>query len=107
MLYTLAAMKKNFADSPKTPRYRAQTVGLRAVHSAYRITSGTLHSAAVFAIGMAFLAALPLASAGGSKAESAQTAGRLFVCNTLSDTVSVVDDASGTVIANIPVGHRP
>ena len=100
-------MKRNYADSPKIPKYRALRGRLPEGQFGCRITSGTLRYAAVFVIGIALLAALPLASAGTTKTESAQTSGRLFVCNTLSDTVSVIDDASGQVIATIPVGHRP
>jgi len=100
-------MKSNYADSTNTTKYRALMGRLPEGQFGCRITSATLRDAAVFVTGIALLAALPLASAGQTKWESAQTSGRLFVCNTLSDTVSVLDDASGAVIATIPVGHRP
>jgi YVTN family beta-propeller protein len=100
-------MKRNYADSPKTPEYRALMVKLPGTELQCRINSLVLRYAAVFVIVVALLAALPHSHAGQTKTASPQTAGRLFVCNTLSDTVSVIDDATGQVLATIPVGHRP
>ncbi|MEO5754065.1 MAG: beta-propeller fold lactonase family protein, partial [Chthoniobacterales bacterium] len=42
-----------------------------------------------------------------SLAEKSHAAGRVFVANTLSSSVSVIDDATGALIATIPVGVRP
>src|SRR5204862_6150529 len=97
-------MKKDYADSPKMPTYRALMVKLPEGQFGCRTTSGTLRYAAVFVIGIALLAVLPFSSAGPTKTASVQTSGRVFVCNTLSNTVSAVDAASGAVLASIPVG---
>ena len=39
--------------------------------------------------------------------DKSQAEGRVFITNTLSNTVSVVDDVTGSLIANIPVGVNP
>jgi YVTN family beta-propeller protein len=61
----------------------------------------------VVVFGIALLAALPHSSAGLANKASTQTAGRVFVCNTLSGSVSAVDAESGAVLATIPVGRSP
>ena len=100
-------MKRNYADSPKISKYRALRGRLPQGQFGCRITSGTLRYAAVFVIGIALLAGLPLSSSGLAKTASPQTSGRVFVCNTLSNSVSAVDAASGAVLATIPVGASP
>jgi YVTN family beta-propeller protein len=44
---------------------------------------------------------------GPATGQAAPPAGRLFVANSGSDTVSVIDTATNTVVATIPVGDRP
>jgi len=110
-------MKKDLSDSPKIPKYRALMVRLPEGHFGCRITSWTLRYAAVFVIGIALLVGLALSSAGLFERSYAgeavprvlqtSTSGRVFVVNTGSNSVSVIDDGSGAVIASIPVGERP
>jgi len=100
-------MKRNYADSTKTTKYRALMVRLPEGKLGCCITSAALRYAAVFVIGIALLAGLPLSNAGLAKTTSPQTSGRVFVCNTLSNSVSAVDAETGAVLATIPVGHSP
>jgi len=100
-------MKRNYADSPKISKYRALRGRLPEGQFGCRITSATLRYAAVFVIGIALLTGLPLSSSGLAKTASPLTSGRVFVCNTLSNSVSAVDAESGAVLATIPVGASP
>jgi len=57
---------------------------------------------------IATLAMLILSGAPGTPAALAQTgAGRVYVANSFSDTVAVMDPATNTVIATVPVGDNP
>ena len=105
-------------DSPKKiSRYRGLIPKYPTNHFGSRIASEIHCYRAAFLIRIALLAGLALWGAGLSNTsyaveatgqlERTLSSGRVFVVNTLSNSVSVIDDASGALIASIPVGARP